>query len=74
MAIDTTFIETNDRKQTASRFTGIAENRIMGVQLQLDTLRQQGILIDMNITGTGMFTKSASFEEVGFAETRGAVR
>lgn len=56
-----------DRKQTASRFTGVAENRIMGVQLQLDTLRQQGILIDLNITGTGMFTKSASFEEVGFA-------
>ncbi len=56
-----------DRKQTASRFTGIAENRIMGVQLQLDTLRKQGILIDLNITGTGMFTKSASFEEVGFA-------
>jgi hypothetical protein len=67
MAIDTTFTETDDRKKTASRFTGIAENRIMGVQLQLDTLRQQGILIDLNITGTGMFTKSASFEEVGFA-------
>ena len=67
MALDTSFIETENRKQTASRFTGISENRIMGVQLQLDTLRQQGILIDLNITGTGMFTKSASFEEVGFA-------
>lgn len=64
--METDFI-TENRIASASRFTGIAENRIMGVQLQLETLRQQGILIDLNITGTGMFTKSASFEEVGFA-------
>ena len=66
--------ETTTRKQNLALVTGIDENRVMTVQMQLNALRDQGLLIDLNITGTGMFTKSASFEEVGFAETRGAVR
>lgn len=59
--------EPTTRKQNLALVTGIDENRVMTVQMQLDILREQGILIDLNITGTGMFTKSASFDEVGFA-------
>jgi hypothetical protein len=60
-------IDTSNRKQQVAIITGTDERKIFTVQMQLDILRQQGILIDLNITGTGMFTKSASFDEVGFA-------
>ena len=56
----------NSKKQAAI-ITGRDESQITSVSFQLDVLRKQGILVDLNITGTGMFTKSASFDEVGFA-------
>lgn len=43
------------------------EKRVAGVVMELDVLRKQGILVDLNITGKTMFTKTASFDEVGFA-------
>lgn len=58
----------SDRKHQVSVTTGVSEDKIVSVAMQLDILRKQGILIDLNVTGTGMFTKTASFDEVGFAK------
>lgn len=64
----TDFIPAEERKRQAAEISGRPENKILGVQVQLDILRNQGLLIDLNISGTGMFTKTASFDEVGFAK------
>lgn len=58
-------LELTDQKKAIMAITG--ESRVLSVQVQLDILRKQGLLVDLNITGTGMFTKSASYDEVGFA-------
>ncbi|MBI5954389.1 MAG: hypothetical protein HY865_22255 [Chloroflexi bacterium] len=57
--------DTKDRKQKAEKVTG---RRAIPVKLQLDILRENGILIDLTITGSGMFTKTASFDEIGFLQ------
>lgn len=56
-----------DRKDKIAEITGKSKIQIQSVQMQLDILRKQGLLINLNISGTGMFTKTASFDEVGFA-------
>lgn len=45
--------------------TGLAAGDIGSVYLQLQALRQQGILVDMDIHGTTMFARSASLAELG---------
>ena len=70
MLITTDFIAfTEDtRRDQAAQVTGRPVNRIASVRVQLDILRKQGLLIDLDISGTGMFTRTASFDEVGFAQ------
>lgn len=58
---------TNERRLKAAQVSGRSEDQIVPVRIQLDILRKQGILVDLNISGTSMFTKVASFDEVGFA-------
>ena len=67
MSTITDLTKTDQRRVKAAQVSGRSENQIVGVQIQLDILRKQGILIDLNISGTSMFTKHASFDEVGFA-------
>lgn len=64
----TTKIDAPDLKEQVSKRTGIEKSRFKTVQMQLDTLRKQGLLIDLNISGTSMFNKSASFAEMGISE------
>lgn len=68
MSVLTDLPETNQRKQQVALVTGRQANQLASVRVQLDVLRKQGLLIDLNISGTGMFTKTASFDEVGFAQ------
>lgn len=68
MSVLTDLPETNQRKQQVALVTGRQANQVTSVRIQLDVLRKQGLLIDLNISGTGMFTKTASFDEVGFAQ------
>ena len=68
MSVLTDLPETNQRKQHVALVTGRQANQVTSVRIQLDVLRKQGLLIDLNISGTGMFTKTASFDEVGFAQ------
>jgi hypothetical protein len=50
-------VETKDEKKLkASAATGITPEKFQGIHFELDVLRKQGLLIDLNITGTGMVT------------------
>jgi len=61
--------ETRDEKKAkASTATGIAPEKFQGIHFKLDVLRKQGLLIDLNITGTGMFSKAASWADLGIAD------
>lgn len=57
--------DTKARKKKAESLTG---KRAIPVRVQLDILRENGILIDLTITGSGIFTKTASFDEIGFLQ------
>jgi hypothetical protein len=57
--------DTTNRKKKAENVTG---KKAIPVRIQLDILRENGILIDLTITGSGMFTKTASFDEIGFLQ------
>lgn len=56
-----------DQMQTAVEITGLQESKISSVAFELDYLRKNGLLVDINVTGVGMFTRSASFGEIGIA-------
>lgn len=55
-----------DRQQQALEITGVAPTRT--VKMELSFLRTQGILIDLDITGTGMFSKAPNWVELGIQE------
>ncbi len=55
-----------DRQQKALEITGVAPSRT--VKMELSFLRTQGILIDLDITGTGMFSKAPNWVELGIQE------
>jgi hypothetical protein len=73
-AFDTTTPPTSSTKAEAAAVTGLPVEKIGSVRLQLTTLRKQGILIDLNISGTSMFTKLASWAEIGIDENMGDIR
>jgi len=59
---------TTDRKtQFADQF-GIAPENVRGVKYNLDQLRKEGLLVDLNVSGIGMFIKTASYAEMGWSE------
>ncbi|HCR70968.1 MAG TPA: hypothetical protein DIW23_05960, partial [Anaerolineae bacterium] len=57
--------KTEQRLKQASDITGKPIDQIRSVQVELDVLRNQGILIDLNISGVSMFTRSATWAEIG---------
>lgn len=61
--MDTTTFQT--QKDILAARIGIDSQKIGNISLQLDMLRKQGLLIDLNIAGTGMFTRQANFMELG---------
>jgi hypothetical protein len=62
---DVTLTSLDERKAAASRATGINPDTIRGVRLEMDVLRQNGLLVDLNISGTSMLSRSASWIELG---------
>src|SRR6476661_3972697 len=54
---------TETRMTRARNLTG--EAHIIPVRTQLSILRERGILIDLNVTGTNLFKKSLSWLESG---------
>lgn len=63
--MDTLTSATTQRKQQAAQLLERPADQIGSVRLQLDILRRQGILIDLSIRGTSMFTRSATWAEIG---------
>ena len=55
----------SDRKIDTIEKYGMDESKMQTVQLQLERLRSQGVLVDLNISGTSMFTRAASWAELG---------
>jgi len=48
-----------EKKLKATVATGIAPEKFQGTHFELDVLRKQRLLTDLNITGTVMFSKAA---------------
>jgi hypothetical protein len=61
----TTYLTITERRQQAAEVTGRPADQIRSIQVQLDVLRKQGLLIDLSIRGTSMFTRTASWAEIG---------
>lgn len=63
----------NALKGQASERTGKDEDAIGGIMFQLRTLRENGILIDITVGGTTLFSRRASLAELGIPRksTRG---
>ena len=53
------------RKEVAAKETGQHINEIASVQIQLDVLRKQGILVDVEVSGSSLFTRQTSWAELG---------
>lgn len=64
----TLFPDTDDRRAALAAEIGIAPERIQSVKLQLDVLRKQGILVDLDISGLSMFARAASWMELGILD------
>lgn len=54
-----------DRKAQVAALTGREVSQIRTVKLELDTLRKQGLLVDLSISGRSMFARAASWVELG---------
>lgn len=72
--MDKIALEDTSTKTEASARLGLPAEKIGSVRLQLSVLRKQGILIDLNVSGTSMFTKLASWAELGIDENMGDIR
>jgi len=55
----------DNRKVEVAAMIKVQADRIKTVQLQLNVLRNQGILVDLSVSGTGMFTRTATWAEIG---------
>jgi hypothetical protein len=53
------------QKEQAAEVTGLPETKIQTVSFELDYLRRNGLLLDINISGVGLFTRSAQLAEFG---------
>lgn len=57
-----------DRKAALASLAGIEPDRVHIVNMELDVLFKQGLLIDLSISGTSMFTRQASWAELGIPQ------
>ena len=58
--------ETNLRRATFAQVAGRAPEQVRTYQLELNVLREQGILVDLNISGVTMFERKVEWDEIGF--------
>ncbi|MDR3572836.1 MAG: hypothetical protein P4L50_03160 [Anaerolineaceae bacterium] len=54
--------------KTEAESLGLSSDHIRTVKLELSILRRQGLLIDLVVSGTGMFTRQASWSELGIPD------
>ena len=60
--------ETQQRRAQIAAITGLDAERIHGIRLELGVLRNQGLLIDIEIAGTSMFKRKATWMELGILD------
>lgn len=58
----------DDLRAVAAQATGFELDRFSVVKLELDQLTRQGLLVDLEISGVSMFTKLASYAELGISD------
>lgn len=61
-----------DRKDKAIEVIGTEPHT--AIKMQFDRLQQDGILVDLNISGTGMFQRTPDWTELGIPEFTGDKR
>jgi len=57
--------EATARRAGIAARVGVAPDRINAVRFQLKVLQEQGVLVDLTITGAGLFTRTATWMELG---------
>lgn len=62
------------RKAQVAEKLGIEEDKIKTVAMQLDKLRSEGLLIDIEVSGTSMFVRGTNWFELGISDTEDARR
>jgi hypothetical protein len=63
--VEVKVLNLDDRKAEVAVKIGVEKGSIHTVQMQLEVLRKQGILVDLSISGTSMFTRSTTWVELG---------
>lgn len=58
----------SDPRQSAAQIVGTDPDRIGKIKVQLDALRKQGILVDLNVSGISMFSRQVSWMELGILD------
>jgi hypothetical protein len=58
-------LTTQDQLQKISTVTGLAPDQIRSHEYELSVLRQQGLLVDIDISGLSMFERAAKLDEIG---------
>ena len=66
--IETSNIET--RKIQAAQRAGLEVAQIGSVKIQMSVLRDNGLLVDLSIAGTSMFSRTASWFELGVMDAK----
>lgn len=66
MSILTANPQTDFRRAQVATLTGRNPEQVKTYQYQLSILRDQGVLVDLNISGTTMFERKADWDEIGF--------
>lgn len=59
---------TTELKNEIAAAIGVDADRIGQVKIELDVLRRQGLLVDLDISGVGMFARTATYLEMGWGE------
>jgi hypothetical protein len=57
-----------ERRNEIAAQVGIEPDRIGRVKIELDFLRKQGLLVNLDISGTGMFARTATYLEMGWGD------
>lgn len=63
-----------ERKQAVANLLGMDEGRIHEMSLQLSSLRNEGVLLDLNITGVSKFERTLTWAELGIQAEENDVR
>jgi hypothetical protein len=59
-----------NRKNSGCTASRCRSSRIGSVKMEMSVLRENGILVDLTITGTSLFSRTASWFELGVMDAK----